>query len=62
MLKKSNIITSAAIVVWYLIGAANGWKGWALSPTTIGSGSGYSTGSSPGGHGSIYSGGWGGGK
>lgn len=62
MLKQSNIFTSGAILLWYLIGAASGWKGWAPPPGMMNGGSGFSSGSNPGGHGSIYSGGWGGGK
>lgn len=63
MLKQTNIATSAVIVVWYLFGAAAGWKGWAPAVGMMGSGgSGYSSGTRPGGHGSFYGGGWGGGK
>lgn len=62
MLKQTNIYTSGAILLWYLIGASAGWKGWAPAVGTMGGGSGYSSGTRPGGHGSFYGGGWGGGK
>lgn len=61
MLKQTNIYTSGVVLLWYLIGAAAGWKGWAPAVGPLG-GSGYSSGVRPGGHGSFYGGGWGGGK
>lgn len=59
MLKRTNAVASGVILLWYLIGAASGWKGWTPPATMPGA---YSTGTGSGGHGSTFSGGWGGGK
>ena len=61
MLKRTNVIASGFILLWYAVGAASGWKGWALAVPVSGPGA-HATGGSSGGHGSIYGGGWGGGK
>lgn len=66
MLIRTNAITSGVIMLWYLTGAAAGWKGWAPAASPTGTGGSYYHGGTSGGHGSSYSGGysggWGGGK
>ena len=56
MLKRIHLITSGLILSWYVFGAASGWKGWALAAAAAGGAR------TSGGHGSIFFGGWGGGK
>jgi|GEM_PF-3287202 len=60
MLKQTNAATSGVILVWYLVGAASGWKGWV--PVVVSPAGTHATGTTSGGHGSVFSGGWGGGK
>ncbi len=61
MLKRTNAVTSGLVLIWYLFAAANGWKGWNLAAPTMGPGT-QVRGTTSGGHGSVFSGGWGGGK
>lgn len=57
MFRRTHLITSGLVLGWYLFAAAMGWRGW--TPQLAG---GMGGGRTSGGHGSVYSGGWGGGK
>lgn len=63
MLKRTSAIASTVILLWYVVGAVSGWKGWVPPPSAGGGGMHASpTRGTSGGHGSISPGGWGGGK
>ena len=60
-MKRTNAFASAAILMWYLVGATNGWKGWGSQNLEVVKSS-FGAGGPSGGHGWIHHGGWGGGK